>query len=82
MPVGWNKTQLLHHPIKINVWSFPGGLVVKNSAKAGDMDSIPGRGTKIPYAAEQLSPYVAITEPMLYNKKSYHNEKHTHSNEK
>ena len=35
---------------------FPGGPVVKNPpSNAGDASSIPGRGTKIPYAAGQLS---------------------------
>ena len=35
---------------------FPGGPVVKNLAcNAGDRGSIPGQGTKIPHAAEQLS---------------------------
>ena len=34
----------------------PGGPVVKNLAcNAGDRGSIPGQGTKIPHAAEQLS---------------------------
>ena len=36
---------------------FPGGPVVKNPpSNAGDVGSIPGGGTKIPYAAGQLSP--------------------------
>ena len=35
----------------------PGCPVVKNPpCNAGDVGSIPGQGTKIPYAAEQLSP--------------------------
>ena len=35
---------------------FPGGPVVKNlPSDAGDAGSIPGRGTKIPHAAGQLS---------------------------
>ena len=35
---------------------FPGGPVVKNPPyNAGDAGSIPGRGTKIPHAAGQLS---------------------------
>ena len=29
---------------------------------AGDANSIPGPGTKIPHAAEQLSPHVSTTE--------------------
>ena len=36
---------------------FPGGPVVKNlPCKAGDTGSIPGWGSKIPHAEEQLSP--------------------------
>ena len=36
---------------------FPGGPVVKKPpSNAGDAGSIPGRGTKIPHAAGQLSP--------------------------
>ena len=43
---------------------FPGGPVVKNlPSNAGDTGSIPGRGTKIPHAAGQLSPHAATTEP-------------------
>ena len=33
----------------------PGGLVVKNPpCNAGDVSSIPGQGTKIPHAIQQL----------------------------
>ena len=44
--------------IKSKSWDFPGGPVVKNPfCNAGDDSGlIPGRGTKIAYAAEQLSP--------------------------
>ena len=43
---------------------FPGGPVVKNPpSSAGDMSSVPGRGTKIPHAAGHLSPCAATTEP-------------------
>jgi len=42
----------------------PGGLVVKSlPANAGDMGSIPGPGTKIPHAVEQLRPDATTTEP-------------------
>ena len=42
---------------------FPGGPVVKNPpSNAGDVGSIPGRGTKIPRAMEQLSLNAAATE--------------------
>ena len=45
---------------------FPCGAVVKNPpANAGDTGSSPGRGTKIPHAAEQLSLCTTTTEPAL-----------------
>ena len=38
-------------------WDLPGGPVAKNlPSSAGDTGSIPGQGTKIPYAVEQLNP--------------------------
>ena len=47
---------------------FPGGLVVKNPpSNAGDVGSIPGRGTKIPHAVGQLSPRATNTELMRLN---------------
>ena len=43
---------------------FPGGPVVKNlPCTAGDLGLIPGWGTKIPHATEQLIPCVATIEP-------------------
>ena len=43
--------------------TFPGGSVVKNPpCNAGDMGSIPGWGTKIPHAMEQISPQATSTE--------------------
>ena len=46
-------------------------LVVKNLlCDARDMLLIPGRGTKIPRAAEQLNPRGATTEPTPGNEKS------------
>ena len=42
---------------------FPGGPVVKNlPCNARDASSIPGWGTKIPYAMKQLSPPATTTE--------------------
>ena len=39
------------------IWDFPGGPAVKNPpCNAGDVDSIPGPGTRIPHATRQLSP--------------------------
>ena len=46
---------------------FPSGPVVKNPpCNAGDVSSIPGQGTKIPHAVEQLSPPATTTE-LLYH---------------
>ena len=43
------------------LWHFPGGSVVKNlPCNAGDAGSIPGQGTKIPHAMEQLTICAAI----------------------
>ena len=54
--------------IEIAKRDFPGGPVVKNpSCNAGDAGLIPGRGTKIPHAAGQLSPHAATTEPVRHN---------------
>ena len=42
----------------------PGGPVVgSRPSNAGDMGSIPGQGTRIPHASEQLSPCATTTEP-------------------
>ena len=44
---------------------FPGGPVVKNPpSHAGNVGSIPGERTKIPYATGQLSPRATTTEPV------------------
>ena len=43
---------------------LPSGPVVKNSpTKSEDTGLIPGAGTKIPHASEQLSPWATTTEP-------------------
>ena len=52
---------------------FPGGPVVKNlPTNAGEVGSIPGQGTKIPHAMEQLSLSVATTELFDWREKSMH----------
>ena len=46
-----------------SVGDFPGGLVVKKPpCYAGDMGSIPGRGTKIPHAREWVRPHSATND--------------------
>ena len=55
-----------------NIRDFPGGPVVKNpSCNAGDTGSIPGRGTKIPHAAGQLSPCATTWEPKCHNYRAH-----------
>ena len=49
-------------------WDFPGSPVVKYLlCNAGNEGSIPGQGTKIPHAVEQLSPLPTTTEFMCHN---------------
>ena len=57
---------LLICQLKRSCRDLPGVLVVKNPpANAGDTGSIPGLGTKIPHAVEQLSPHIATTEAQV-----------------
>ena len=50
---------------------FPGGPVVKNPpSNAGDVGSIPGRGTKIPHTTGQLSLRAATTELASLNERA------------
>ena len=50
-------------------WDFLGGPGVKNpSSNAEDIGSIPGQGTKIPYATVQLNPQPL--EPEHYNQRA------------
>ena len=59
-----DSSSVLHLFAKRNPWDFLGGPVVKNlPSNAGDVGSIPVRGTKIPHAMGQLSPRAATTEP-------------------
>ena len=51
---------------------FPGGPVVENSpCSAGDTGLIPGQGTKIPHAAEQLGPRATIRKATCCNYRAY-----------
>ena len=59
-----DTTEQLTHTL----WDFPGGPVVNNPpCDAGNMDLIPGQGTKIPYTTGLLSLFTATTEPMHHN---------------
>ena len=42
-------------------------MVKNRSCNAGEARSIPGRGTKMPHAAGQLSPCATTTEPSRHN---------------
>ena len=68
----WNA-RLVQYFFKKSIYrDFPGGPVVKNPpSNAGDAGSIPGRGTKIPCAAGQLSPRAATTGPAHRNKRPH-----------
>ena len=49
---------------QLNWWDFPGSPVVKNlPSNARDANSSPGRGTRIPHAARELSPPTATKDP-------------------
>ena len=51
---------------------FPGGPPVKNPpSNAGDVGSIPGRGTKIPHATGQLGPRATTAEPARPKERSH-----------
>ena len=51
---------------------FPGGPVVKNPPyNAGEAGSTPGQGTKILYAAGQLSLCAATTEPACLKERAH-----------
>ena len=58
--------------IKTTRRDFLGGPVVKNlSSNAGDVGSIPGRRTRIPHAAGQLSPRTTPREPACPNYRAH-----------
>ena len=51
---------------------IPGGPVVENPpCNAGDAGLIPGQETKIPHAAEQLSPHTTTKESMGHKEGSH-----------
>ena len=45
---------------------------------AGDMGSIPGLGTKIPYPMEYLDPNTSTTKPMATTRASVHHSERSH----
>ena len=58
---------------KVRPGEFSNGPVVKNPpCSAGDTGLIPGQGTKIPHAMEQLSPCTAARESMHHSEKIPH----------
>ena len=58
-------------PLKMCTGDFPGGPAVKNPpSNAGYESLIPGWGTKIPHAMQQLSPWAL--EPTSHNQRKLH----------
>ena len=54
--------QVTHSEVRLGDYTC--GPVLKNPpCNAGDVGSIPGKGTKFPHVAEQLSPGAATTKP-------------------
>ena len=52
----------------VHLGNFLSGSVVKNlPCNAGDLGSIPGRGSKAPHTSEELSLCVATTEQLSPN---------------
>ena len=52
----FQKLTEIYFKKQCGTWDFPGGPVVKTPpSNAGEVGSIPGRGTKIPHAVGQLS---------------------------
>ena len=66
-----NILKVMHKNILKVMSDFPGSPVVKNlPSNAGDTDSIPGQGTKIPHAVGQLSPCTATIELACLNERA------------
>ena len=69
--VGFYLYQVLEQVKAIGARDYPGGPVVKNPpCNAGDLGSVPGWGTKIPHAAEQLSLHIATRESRHHSERS------------
>ena len=61
---GLTTSPTLQFILKNEYRDFPGGPLVKNPpSNQWDKASIPGCGTKIPHAAEPLSPHTTIKKP-------------------
>ena len=61
------------------LWDSPGGPLVKNlPCNARDAGSIPGQGTKISHAMEQLNLRATTREPVHHNKRSRVTQQRSH----
>ena len=57
---------------RIKAWDFSGGPAVKKPpSNTGDAGLIPGRETKIPHAAGQLSTSTTTTELVCLNERAH-----------
>ena len=64
---------------KAGLGGFPGGPVVKNPpCNAGDTGLSPGRGTKVPHAAEQQSLRPQLESPCTKTKAPVRHNKSPH----
>ena len=62
-PLCFIPTKHYSHKNVVNARDFPGSPVVKNPpCNAGNAGVIPGQGTKIPHAVEQLNTHAVTTE--------------------
>ena len=60
------------------LYDFPGDPMVKNlPANAADKGSIPGWGSKMPYAVGPLSPHATVTEPIYSRAPQLEKSQHT-----
>ena len=76
-----NMTKATGSSFKIPPWDFPGGPVVKNlPCNVGDVGSIPGWGTKVPYALGQLSLHATTTKAGVLCSPGAVNGAHVHHN--
>ena len=68
-PIEVHLRPLIYRTEIIN-WDLLGGPVIKNlSYEVQGIGLIPGWGTKILHATEQLSPHTAATEPLSHNQR-------------
>ena len=61
------KIRKMSSQSKFTPWDLPCGPVKNMPCNTGYVGSIPGQGTEIPHAMEQLSPCTTTTESVCHN---------------